>query len=151
MFIFREEVILFWRWGVWAFYWGGLFQCRASFLSSTRWSHTTTGIVFLPVCSICRTTPICPPQKTTSNGQCFSYIVGEKMYLGIYIREWEELSWGTEKDIGGMQMWLQWWHIHCYRFLSVHCFFFRFICFISTMRNPCPRLSQGCWVTGSWK
>lgn len=123
--LFREEVILFWRRGVWTLYWGGLFQCWASFLSSTRWSHATTGTVFLLVCSVCMTAAICP--KQTSNGQCFSSIAGKKMYLGIYIREWEELSWVTEKDIGGMQIWLQWLHIHCYMFLSVMVFFCLFV------------------------
>lgn len=73
------------------------------------------------------TAAICPKQ-TTSNGQCFSSIAGEKMYLGIYIREWEELSWGTKKDIGGMQIWLQWLHIHCNMFLSV-----MFFCFFSPL------------------
>lgn len=38
----------------------------------------------------------------------FSSTAGEKMYIGIYIGEWEELSWGTEEDIRGMQVRLQW-------------------------------------------
>lgn len=45
--LFREEVIVFWRWGVGTLYWGGLFQCWASVQSSTRWSHAATGTMFL--------------------------------------------------------------------------------------------------------
>lgn len=53
----------------------------------------------------------------------FSSKAGEKMYIGIYIGEWEELSWGTEEDIRGMQVRLQWlpnplWSV-CY--YSSHC------------------------------
>lgn len=121
--LFRAKIILFWRRGVWALYWGGLFQCWASFLSSTRWPHAATGTVFLPLCSVCMTAAICPEQ-TTSNDQYFSSIAGEKMYLGIYIREWEELSWGTKKDIGGMELGLWWLHIYCSMFLSVLWFLF---------------------------
>lgn len=32
----------------------------------------------------------------------FSSTAGEKMYIGIYIGEWKELSWCTEEDIRGM-------------------------------------------------
>lgn len=38
----------------------------------------------------------------------FSSTAGEKMYFGIYIGEREELSWGIEEDIRGMQVRLQW-------------------------------------------
>lgn len=44
--LFREEVLLLWRRGVWTLYWGGLLQRRASFLSSTRRSHAATGTTF---------------------------------------------------------------------------------------------------------
>lgn len=41
--LFREEVSLFWGWGVRTVYWGGLFQCWASTVPSTRGSFTATG------------------------------------------------------------------------------------------------------------
>lgn len=39
----REEVGLFWGWGVWTLHRGGLLQCRASVVSSTRRPFTATG------------------------------------------------------------------------------------------------------------
>lgn len=140
--LFREEDILFWRGGVWALHRGGLFQCWASFLSSTRWSHAATGTALLPVCSVCMTDAICPKQ-TASNSQCFYSLAGEKMHLGIYIRERKELSWGTEKDIRGMKIWLQWLHIHCYMFLGVMRFFLPTLFALSALwETPVPDWAQ---------
>lgn len=111
---FREEVILFWRWGVWTLYWGGLLQRRACFLSSTRWSHAATGTTFPSLLLRQLLFTIKPP-----NGQCPPFVAGEKMYLGLYLGEWEELSWCAEKDIRGMHIRLQWAHIHCYMILNI--------------------------------
>lgn len=112
--LFREEVILLWRRGVWTLYWGGLLQCRASFLSSTRWSHAATGTTFpsLLLRQLLFTIK-------TPNGQCSPFVAGEKMYLGFYLGEWEELSRCAEKDIGGMHIRWQWAHIHCYMIWNV--------------------------------
>lgn len=38
----------------------------------------------------------------------FSSIASEKMYIGIYIGEWEELFRFTEEDIRGMKVRLHW-------------------------------------------
>lgn len=99
--LFREEVVLFWRGGVRTLYWGGLFQRWASFLSSPRWSHAAAGTMFPSHLSDFSGNL---PWKTT---QCCPSIAGEKMHLGFYLGEWEELSWCTEKDIGGMHIGLQ--------------------------------------------
>lgn len=46
-----------------------------------------------------------PSQKT--NDLLFPSEAGEKMYTGIYIGKWEELSWRAEEDIRGMPVRLQ--------------------------------------------
>lgn len=100
---------------------------------------------FLPICLI-------------SAGICHKENNSQQSVSSLY-SWWEDaswvLSWRVRRTI--LMHWKGYWR-YAHRaaaierpvtFLSV--FFFLFICFISTMRNPCPRLSQGCWVTGSWK
>lgn len=98
--LFREEVILFWRWGVWTLYWGGLFQRWARFLSSTRWSHTATGTMF-------------PSLLLHLHDSCFSPLKDSSQRSVFFsLRSWWEdvswvLSWRVRRTI--LMRWKGYW------------------------------------------
>lgn len=146
---FREEVGLFWGWGIWTLHWGGLFQCWASAVSSTRGSLTTAGtehaLQRLSQLTCLFKRRACQTSKNSRFGifplqlvrRCIlaSILESEKNYLDALKRILEVCNYSC-RDC----------KIHLGSVISGHT-----VSFISNMRSPCPRLSRGCWATGNWR
>lgn len=76
---------------------------------STRGSFTATGneriVQLLYQCLFCGVNLLLKPCQNSRLMVCFfPSTAGEKMYIGIYFGEWEELSWCIEENTRGMEV-----------------------------------------------